>query len=78
MFRKSVNNRGFRALDTHFSLIVDVAEVVGDAIDDDELDAGALLDDIALQTAHGLDQLLQRLQNESRLTSCKTTQLIFS
>ena len=68
MYRKSVKIRGFRALDTHFSLIVDVAEVVGDAIDDDELDAGALLDDIALQTAHGLDQLLQRLQDENILT----------
>ena len=42
--------------------------MVGDAVDDDQLDAGPLLDDVALQTAHGLDQLIQRLQGDSTLT----------
>ena len=55
-------------MNKYFSLIINVAKMVGDAVDDDQFDAGALRDDVALQTAHGLNQLLQRLQEDTILT----------
>ena len=48
----------------HLGLVLDIAEVVRDAVDDDEFNAAALLDEVALETAHGPQQLLQRLQEK--------------
>ena len=38
--------------------------MVGDAVDDDQPDAGALFDNVVLQAAHDFDQILQRLKRK--------------
>ena len=48
----------------YFDFIVEVAEVVSDAVDDDQPDAGALFDNVVLQAAHDFDQILQRLKRK--------------